>query len=165
MNAKYDIVAPDNQKSLYDSERLYRLIMKIFLTLSERDQKILQLRFGINEITSMSVEEVGQHFFVTKNRIRQMEAKAIMRLRSRIREELKFRDLKVLADDIGSEYIGEMTLLIYEKKGENNYNDLMNFDVDEIEENTTREKLSNENPYELEEILPTDELLKLSNRT
>ena len=49
--------------------------------LSDRERKVLELRFGLNDGTSHTLEEVGQEFGVTRERIRQIEAKALRKLR------------------------------------------------------------------------------------
>lgn len=61
--------------------------------LSEREQKILRLRFGLEDGRSHTLEEVGQEFNVTRERIRQIEAKALAKLR-------KHKDSKKLHDYI-----------------------------------------------------------------
>ncbi|MBR1702139.1 MAG: RNA polymerase sigma factor RpoD [Lachnospiraceae bacterium] len=50
-------------------------------TLTEREQKVLQLRFGLNDGRARTLEEVGKEFNVTRERIRQIEAKALRKLR------------------------------------------------------------------------------------
>ena len=68
--------------------------VKIMLSaLSEREQKILKLRFGLEDGRSHTLEEVGQEFNVTRERIRQIEAKALAKLR-------KHKDSKKLHDYI-----------------------------------------------------------------
>lgn len=54
---------------------------EIFGDLSEREQKILSMRFGLEDGVSHTLEEVGQEFGVTRERIRQIEAKAIEKIR------------------------------------------------------------------------------------
>ena len=54
---------------------------EIFADLSEREQKILSMRFGLEDGVSHTLEEVGQEFGVTRERIRQIEAKAIEKIR------------------------------------------------------------------------------------
>jgi RNA polymerase primary sigma factor len=56
-------------------------IRSTIATLTPREQKILKMRFGIGEDTSYTLEEVGRDFAVTKERIRQIEAKAIQKLK------------------------------------------------------------------------------------
>ena len=50
-------------------------------TLTEREQKVLRLRFGLDDGKARTLEEVGKEFQVTRERIRQIEAKAIRKLR------------------------------------------------------------------------------------
>ena len=50
-------------------------------TLTEREQKVLRLRFGMNDGRARTLEEVGREFDVTRERIRQIEAKALRKLR------------------------------------------------------------------------------------
>jgi len=54
---------------------------EIFTYLSEREQKILSMRFGMEDGVSHTLEEVGQEFGVTRERIRQIESKAIEKIR------------------------------------------------------------------------------------
>jgi len=64
------------------SEQLLKEQVKQILgTLTEREQKILKLRFGLEDGKSHTLEEVGQEFSVTRERIRQIEAKALAKLR------------------------------------------------------------------------------------
>ena len=50
-------------------------------TLTEREQKVLKLRFGLEDGRARTLEEVGKEFKVTRERIRQIEAKALRKLR------------------------------------------------------------------------------------
>jgi len=54
---------------------------KILATLTPREEKVLRMRFGIGEKADHTLEEVGQDFTVTRERIRQIEAKALRKLR------------------------------------------------------------------------------------
>jgi len=54
---------------------------KVLATLTPREEKVLRMRFGIGEKTDHTLEEVGQDFSVTRERIRQIEAKALNKLR------------------------------------------------------------------------------------
>jgi RNA polymerase primary sigma factor len=54
---------------------------KVLATLTPREQKILRLRYGIDERAEHTLEQVGYDFSVTRERIRQIEAKALRKLR------------------------------------------------------------------------------------
>ncbi len=56
-------------------------INQVLATLTEREEKVLRLRFGLEDGRSRTLEEVGQMFNVTRERIRQIEAKALRKLR------------------------------------------------------------------------------------
>src|SRR6187399_831689 len=67
---------------------------KVLATLTPREEKVLRMRFGIGEKSDHTLEEVGQNFAVTRERIRQIEAKALRKLRhpSRSRRLRAFLD-------------------------------------------------------------------------
>ena len=56
-------------------------LVEVLATLTEREQKVLRLRFGLDDGRARTLEEVGQEFNVTRERIRQIEAKALRKLR------------------------------------------------------------------------------------
>ena len=60
-------------------------------TLTPREAKVLKLRFGLDDGKSRTLEEVGREFNVTRERIRQIEAKALRKLRHPSRSK-KLRD-------------------------------------------------------------------------
>jgi RNA polymerase primary sigma factor len=60
----------------------------VLSTLTPREEKVLRMRFGIGEKSDHTLEEVGQDFFVTRERIRQIEAKALRKLRHPSRAKL-----------------------------------------------------------------------------
>ena len=60
----------------------------ILSTLTPREEKVLRMRFGIGEKSDHTLEEVGQDFFVTRERVRQIEAKALRKLRHPSRAKL-----------------------------------------------------------------------------
>ena len=60
---------------------LHEQLMEVLPTLTEREQKVLRLRFGLDDGRPRTLEEVGKQFNVTRERIRQIEAKALRKLR------------------------------------------------------------------------------------
>ncbi|MFZ5802743.1 MAG: RNA polymerase sigma factor RpoD [Candidatus Omnitrophota bacterium] len=69
----------------------------VLLSLNEREEKVLRLRFGIGDGYPRTLEEVGQIFNVTRERVRQIEAKALRKLRhpTRARKLKNFLDMKM----------------------------------------------------------------------
>ncbi len=66
-------------------------LVEVLGTLTEREQKVLRLRFGLDDGRARTLEEVGREFNVTRERIRQIEAKALRKLRHPSRSR-KLRD-------------------------------------------------------------------------
>ena len=66
-------------------------LMSVLATLTPREEKVLRLRFGIEDGRTRTLEEVGKEFNVTRERIRQIEAKALRKLRHPSRSK-KLRD-------------------------------------------------------------------------
>ena len=67
-------------------------VEKVLLSLSPREAQVIKLRFGIGGGHAQTLEQVGQHFGVTRERIRQIEVKALEKLR-RHKNAYKLRDL------------------------------------------------------------------------
>ncbi len=79
-----DFIADETQASPYDAtskKLLKENIDEVLAALSDRESKVLAMRFGLNGARPMTLEEVGQKFGVTRERIRQIEAKALRKLR------------------------------------------------------------------------------------
>ena len=72
-------VAPPGDAAVNRS--LHEQTKKVLSTLTQREEKVLRMRFGIGEKADHTLEEVGQDFDVTRERIRQIEAKALRKLR------------------------------------------------------------------------------------
>ena len=75
-------------------EMLKDEISQVLETLTEREEKVIRLRFGLEDGKSRTLEEVGQMFGVTRERIRQIEAKALRKLRHPSRSR-KLKDYMV----------------------------------------------------------------------
>ena len=76
------------------NEILKEEIKSVLSTLQPREQQVLELRFGLKDGTSYTLEEVGKRFNVTRERIRQIEAKALRKLRHPSRAK-KLKDFMV----------------------------------------------------------------------
>jgi RNA polymerase primary sigma factor len=79
-----DFIADEKAPSPLDTaihSNLHQEIQKALLYLNPREAKILRMRFGIGEKRTYTLNELGQVFGITRERIRQIEAKAIQRLR------------------------------------------------------------------------------------
>lgn len=85
-----DTISPEESAT---NQLLKEQVKDMLAGLTEREQKIIKLRFGLEDGKSHTLEEVGQEFAVTRERIRQIEAKALAKLR-------KHRDAKKLHDYI-----------------------------------------------------------------
>ncbi len=85
-----DFIEDNNIESPIDSataEGLREATLEILSTLTPREAKVLRMRFGIEMNTDHTLEEVGKQFDVTRERIRQIEAKALRKLRHPSRSE------------------------------------------------------------------------------
>ncbi|HEX3568589.1 MAG TPA: RNA polymerase sigma factor RpoD [Candidatus Saccharimonadales bacterium] len=85
-----DTISPEDSATM---QLLKEQVKGMLGALTEREQKILKLRFGLEDGKQHTLEEVGQEFSVTRERIRQIEAKALAKLR-------KHKDAKKLHDYI-----------------------------------------------------------------
>ena len=73
---------------------LHEQLMEALSTLTEREQKVLRLRFGLDDGKPKTLEEVGGEFHVTRERIRQIEAKALRKLRHPSRVQQSDRPIR-----------------------------------------------------------------------
>ncbi len=90
----YDFVEDENAKN--PSETVIQTMLKeqllaVIETLTPREQKVIRLRYGLDDAHPRTLEEVGKEFNVTRERIRQIEAKALKKLRNPSRSK-KLRD-------------------------------------------------------------------------
>src|SRR5437868_398709 len=94
-----DLIEDRGQVSPADAvinAKLKERTASVLRTLSVREEKIMRMRFGIEDGSERTLEEVGRSFDVTRERIRQIEAKALRKLRHPSRS----RELKALFDDV-----------------------------------------------------------------
>ena len=89
-----DFLENQDAESPYDAvenRELATRVNEVLSSLTEREEKIIRLRFGIGEKAEYTLEEIGKRFNVSRERIRQIEKKALNRLRhSSRREKLRF---------------------------------------------------------------------------
>lgn len=86
-----DFIEDENERSPIDnatSQNLHEITRSVLSGLTEREAKVLRMRFGIDMNTDHTLEEVGKQFDVTRERIRQIEAKALRKLRHPSRAEM-----------------------------------------------------------------------------
>ena len=79
-----DFIADDSQVSPYEAtshQMLRENVEEVLEALSDREAKVLKMRFGLSGNRMMTLEEVGKQFGVTRERIRQIEAKALRKLK------------------------------------------------------------------------------------
>ena len=85
-----DFIENDKESSPADTvanSDLKDRVREVLKTLTPREEKVLKMRFGIDMSTDHTLEEVGKQFDVTRERIRQIEAKALRKLRHPSRSE------------------------------------------------------------------------------
>jgi RNA polymerase primary sigma factor len=83
-NRLLDIIENDQQPSpdyILMNESLKAEIERALATLTEREAEVIKLYFGLNIDHSMTLEEIGERFNLTRERVRQIKEKAIRRLR------------------------------------------------------------------------------------
>lgn len=95
--ADANAVAPFQQLSL---ETDTALVKELFDTLPEREQKILSMRFGLGDDNPRTLEEIGEYFGLTRERIRQVQNEALMTLRKKMakRDSLAAEEIEALAE-------------------------------------------------------------------
>jgi len=86
--AEYIVDTENNPLEYTRSQVLKERLEEVLLTLSKRERKILEYRFGLNGHPPKTLEEVGAIFGITRERVRQIEAKAIKRLRHPMRMQI-----------------------------------------------------------------------------
>lgn len=95
-----DFIADESSLSPHDvtmRNMLREQLMSVLESLTPREQKVIRLRYGLDDSHPRTLEEVGREFSVTRERIRQIEAKALRKLRS----PSKLKKLRDDDDDIG----------------------------------------------------------------
>lgn len=86
-----DLIADTNTENPYQNmvaEANRQIVESVLSTLSSKEAEILRMRFGIGSDRPMTLEEVGKHYGVTRERIRQVENKAIRKLRNPMRARM-----------------------------------------------------------------------------
>ena len=86
-----DLIADSSAENPYQNmvkEANTQIVEAVLATLSNKEADILRMRFGIGADKPMTLEEVGQHYGVTRERIRQVENKAIRKLRNPLRANM-----------------------------------------------------------------------------
>lgn len=86
-----ETISPEDSAT---NQLLKEQVQDVLSSLSDREQKIVRMRFGLDNGKNHTLEEVGQEFAVTRERIRQIEAKALAKLR-------KHKDAKKLYEYLG----------------------------------------------------------------
>jgi RNA polymerase primary sigma factor len=85
-----EVVADPNAVAAYDNmvkQGDTELLQEVLETLSERERNILSLRFGLSGDSPKTLEQVGEHYGLTRERIRQIQEEALSRLRTRMKEK------------------------------------------------------------------------------
>jgi len=109
-----DFIEQDNESSPSDtvtSTDLKERVREVLKTLTPREEKVLKMRFGIDVASEHTLEEVGKDFSVTRERIRQIEVKALRKLKhpSRSKRLLSFLEREnQLEDEDGELFDGDI---------------------------------------------------------
>lgn len=86
-----DLIADSNSNDI-DKELILeanqQIVNNVLNTLSNREAEIIRMRFGINQVKPMTLEEIGGHYNLSRERIRQIETKALRKLRNPIRTNM-----------------------------------------------------------------------------
>jgi RNA polymerase primary sigma factor len=85
-----DLLEDKSQESPLDNllnQRLKDNTTEVLAQLDERDAKIIKMRFGIDEEKEYTLEEIGKHFNITRERVRQVEEKVLVKLRKSARSD------------------------------------------------------------------------------
>ncbi|NCC87252.1 MAG: sigma-70 family RNA polymerase sigma factor [Clostridia bacterium] len=88
LERKYEIISEEEVYDVVVINEMAKQIRNCLKTLTSREEEILMLRYGFNDGIEHTLEDVGQKYNVTRERIRQIEAKAIRKLRHSKRREL-----------------------------------------------------------------------------
>ena len=85
-----DLVADESDDPIENmfKEDVSRIIQNVLGTLEEREQEVLNLRYGLSGNKPLTLDEVGKRFNLTRERIRQIEAKALKKLRNPVRANM-----------------------------------------------------------------------------
>ncbi len=92
-----DFISDTNTLNPYEysvQEWVKRTLNEVLETLTDREEKVLRLRYGLLDGKTHTLEEVGKEFGVTRERIRQIEGKALRKLRQPSRQK-KLRDFNL----------------------------------------------------------------------
>ena len=77
----------DTPEKEVEKQALHEAINKVLNTLTEKEKQIIEYRYGLNGNKSMSLKQIGEKYDLTKERIRQIEKKALVRLRHSSRSD------------------------------------------------------------------------------
>lgn len=86
-----DLIPDTNSSTIEENLELeanHQIIESVLSTLSNREADIIRMRFGIDQDKPMTLEEVGQHYGLSRERIRQVEMKAMRKLRNPLRTKI-----------------------------------------------------------------------------